>query len=445
MIRKDVREVRWLEGLRGISALFIVTSHIFTKLNPNLESPAPSAKASPDFVQLPIIRLLIAGRASLSFFFLLTGFVNSLSFLRETRAGNHSVALAGLARSSFRRIGRLVLPATAATTLSWALCQFGAYTLAKDGDVDWFRDMSPDPSPTIPWAICHLLKEVWRTWAKTANEYDKVQWNLLFLLKASMFVYLILLMTTYVTPRSRKLFLVLYWLYSWSSNDTLIGMNVASGMLLAELLTDATQSLSPTKTPQHYASLLSKGLPPLVLLIGLIVAGFPEKNPSWTKWSHVLDRIGLRIFFTNVELDRDWGSVGGGLILLGTLYTPFAKSALSHRWLVWMGKVSYSIFLIHTALIRSVLCWMLYNGVERSRTMDDDGVISKGRLRHRMGAGMVASLAVFFVLLYPVAWAWNRWVEAACGRVVAWVEERMFAEEFKEKGRGAAPLLSVAS
>ncbi|KAL8825292.1 MAG: hypothetical protein Q9191_004503 [Dirinaria sp. TL-2023a] len=225
----------------------------------------------------------------------------------------------------------------------------------------------------------------------------------------------------------------------------LIGMNVASGMLLAELLTDATHSAAPTNTTQQHPSLLSKSLPPLVLLFGLIVSGFPEKNPSWTKWSHVLDRLGLRIFFTNTELDRDWGSVGGGLILLGTLYTPFAKSALSHRWLVWMGKVSYSVFLIHTALIRSLLCWMLYNGMGRSRTMDDEGIISKGRLRHRMGAGMVVSLAAFFVLLYPLAWAWSRWVETACGRVVTWVEEMMFEEEFKDKGRGAAPLLSVAS
>ena len=77
--------------------------------------------------------------------------------------------------------------------------------------------------------------------------------------------------------------------------------------------------------------------------------------------------------------------------------------------------------------------------------MDDEGIISKGRLRHRMGAGMVASLAVFFVVLYPVAWAWWRWVEAACGRVIAWVEEKMFEEEFKDKGRAPAPLLSVAT
>ena len=221
-------------------------------------------------------------------------------------------------------------------------------------------------------------------------------------------------------------------------------MNVATGMFLAELLTDSTHSSSLTKSSKSCPSLLSKILPPLTLFFGLIVAGFPEKNPSWTVWSHVLDRIGLRIFFTNSELDRDWGSVGGGLILLGTLYTPSAKAVLGHKGLVWMGKVSYSVFLIHTALIRSLLCWMLYHGVEADRVVDEEGVISKGRLRHRMGAGMVVSLIVFFVLLYPAAWAWWRWVEAACGRAVAWLEERMFEEELRDKGRVPPPLLSAA-
>lgn len=74
-------------------------------------------------------------------------------------------------------------------------------------------------SKTIPRAIWDLFKQIWATWAITANEYDKVQWNLFFLLKASMFVYIVLLATTFVTTRARKLILFLYYLYSWSAGD----------------------------------------------------------------------------------------------------------------------------------------------------------------------------------------------------------------------------------
>lgn len=112
-----------------------------------------------------------------------------------------------------------MLPAAAATVVSWLLCQLGAYQLAKRGDVTWFRDIAPSMSETIPRAVWDLFTQIWATWAITANEYDKVQWNLFFLLKASMFVYIILLATTFVTSRARKMILFLYYLYSWTAGD----------------------------------------------------------------------------------------------------------------------------------------------------------------------------------------------------------------------------------
>ena len=186
---------------------------------PNLLSPAPSESRMPSLFQLPVFRLVIAGRATLSFFFILTGFVNSLSFHKHVRAGNPDAALSGLAKSSFRRIGRLVLPAAAATIVSWTLCQLGAYRLAQKGDVNWFRDISPSPSSSLPRALWDLAVNIFETWSGGDNEYDKVQWNLPFLLKASLMTYMALLMTAYITPRSRQYCLIAWYAFGWMSGD----------------------------------------------------------------------------------------------------------------------------------------------------------------------------------------------------------------------------------
>lgn len=69
------------QGVRGLSALFIVTYHFLARLDPNLAAPAPSENAAPRLLQLPILRIIVSGRANLAFFFLLTGTVNGLSFL----------------------------------------------------------------------------------------------------------------------------------------------------------------------------------------------------------------------------------------------------------------------------------------------------------------------------------------------------------------------------
>lgn len=113
----------------------------------------------------------------------------------------------------------MILPAAAATSVSWVLCHLGAYRLAKRGEISWFRDVSPTPKSSLTAAIWDLFYNLWTTWAKSSNEYDKVQWNLFFLLKASLTVYTILLMTAFVTPRGRKVCLIMYYIYGWMSND----------------------------------------------------------------------------------------------------------------------------------------------------------------------------------------------------------------------------------
>lgn len=75
------------------------------------------------------------------------------------------------------------------------------------------------PKPTLATASWDLIWNIWTTWAKSSNEYDKVQWNLFFLLKASLMVYMMLLMTTYTTTRARKICLFAYYMYGWMSGD----------------------------------------------------------------------------------------------------------------------------------------------------------------------------------------------------------------------------------
>lgn len=95
----------------------------------------------------------------------------------------------------------------------------GAYIFSKEGEVAWFRDFSPTPKRPLSHAIWDLVYNLWTTWAKSSNDYDKVQWNLFFLLKASLTVYTILLMTAYITSRARKLILFTYYMYGWMSRD----------------------------------------------------------------------------------------------------------------------------------------------------------------------------------------------------------------------------------
>lgn len=169
-------------------------------------------------MQLPILRLVGQGQAWVALFFILMGFVNALKPIKLARAGDVDTALSNLATSSFKRSFRLFLPATAATVLSWLICQFGAYETARKSDAYWLYTTSPAPSASWGTAVIDLLFAIRTTWSYNPdNPYDQPQWALLYLLQGSMFVFAALLVTLNLRPRYRvAMFIICYfWSFSW--------------------------------------------------------------------------------------------------------------------------------------------------------------------------------------------------------------------------------------
>ena len=169
------------------------------------------------WMQKPILRLVGQGHAWVACFIILSGFVNSLKAIKLVRQGNIDGALNNLAISSFRRSFRLFLPATAATILSWFICQFGAYETARQSDAYWLYITSPQPSYSWGTAIEDLIRAVRNTWLfNPENVYDQPQWALLYLLEGSMVCFMGVLATVNLTPRWRIATLTLCWFWSWN-------------------------------------------------------------------------------------------------------------------------------------------------------------------------------------------------------------------------------------
>ena len=209
---------RVVQGLRGIAAIFVVSSHVclcfWTFLIP------PSRRESSTYLfQRPFFRLVIQGNAWVAVFFVLLGFVNSLKTVQLARAGAVNDAFNSLASSIYRRAGRMVLPAAAVTVLSWVLCQLGAYRLAYQTNSFWLTETSPKPSASWFSALGDLTHELIRTWTEGANEYDQPQWTLLHLFKGSLYVILTLLATAKATPTFRVIMEVVLYLWCWKSLD----------------------------------------------------------------------------------------------------------------------------------------------------------------------------------------------------------------------------------
>lgn len=169
--------------------------------------------------QRPFFRLVIQGQAWVAMFFILLGFVNSLKPLQLARSGAIHEALASLSTGAFRRTGRLVFPAALVTVLTWLICQFGAFQLARRVDAFWLRSTAPKPSVSLVAAVEDLARQLAGTWLYGENSYDQPQWALLPLFRGSLYVFMTLLALINTTPQFRLCAEMLLYIWSWATLD----------------------------------------------------------------------------------------------------------------------------------------------------------------------------------------------------------------------------------
>ena len=107
---------------------------------------------------LPFFRIILhGGFLAVAIFFILSGYVCSMKPLKLALAGKPEEARRSISSSAFRRVVRLVVPATLATAISWVLANVGAYSMALSLDGS-LAAHSHEPSDSFLGAIYYLCQ-----------------------------------------------------------------------------------------------------------------------------------------------------------------------------------------------------------------------------------------------------------------------------------------------
>ncbi|KKZ66941.1 hypothetical protein EMCG_07369 [[Emmonsia] crescens] len=407
-------DTSWADGLRGIASIFVVSSHITLCFARGIVPPSKGQDGPSILFQRPFFRLIGQGNAFVSMFFVLLGFCNSLRAIQLSRAGYVSDALSTLSRSSFRRTCRLVIPATVVTIMSWLLCQLNFFYVAQRSDAFWLQKTTPKPSDSWGQAAVDLTRELISTWMDRGNQYDQPQWALPHLFRGSMFIFMVLLATVNTTPAFRITADVLLYLWSWISNDSIVLINVVAGVILAEL------SFSPKP---NTTSKLATILPYLIAILGLYLCSYPDQYAEQARWSRQLMELGMRIFPHDASLGRVWPSLGAQLLCLAIVRSPSMRRALSRPYLLWMGGLSYPIYLLHGTIIRTCLTWLTFGpSMLLGTTSDGSSDIDTPLIPEPNTVIIVVALPVFFTLLLAIANVWAVNVEPVFERLTGALE-----------------------
>ena len=208
----------------------------------------------------------------------------------------------------------------------------------------------------------------------------------------------------------------------------LVGFNIFCGILLAEVSLDADIQEWVARHP-YLRSIVSASL----IILGLFFCSYPESKPEWARWSNAMMEAGHWIFPKGVEYARYYPGLGANVLTVGIMFNTTAKSILSQRLFLFLGKLSWPVYLLHAPLIRTVLTWVLFGFSKRK----DNGVDDKG---HKLPPGwlpvagnMVIFIAVplFYVFLYRIANLWATYVDPIAGKITQSFEDAVFRDEAK--------------
>ena len=227
------------------------------------------------------------------------------------------------------------------------------------------------------------------------------------------------------------------------------GANLALGTLLAEL----SQHRPTQNFITAHQRVFSYIIAPALLLIGGYIGSYPQEHEDYKPWS-----AGLHHFLIDPAGD---GSRGSLIVPKGTdaqrrtsafmiqcaafalFMSPQLQRLLSHRFLLWLGKHSFAVYLVHGSILRTVGMWIAY-GISGEpftpATKNEDGSKKADPIwvRPKSDAHKVVSIIIFTGLTYLAAWAWMKWVDSACARFTQWLEDRVFDDDEEDNKNSLA-------
>ncbi|KAL5355384.1 acyltransferase family-domain-containing protein [Aspergillus floccosus] len=452
-VKGDPRKsVKWIDGLRGIASFLVVLTHLARAWDYDLFAPRDTEDATPRVLQWPILRIPWQGRIGVTIFAFLTGYVCALKPIKQSRAGDRYAAFTSVAKSAFRRPPRLILPATFAMIISWVMAQCGAFIVANRSDCWWCRYAAPDLEDSFWKEVLRLFKNFLSTWTTGYMAYDDHQWALLPLLLASMLVYILLCATMFVRFRYRLVIYLIMFLYfhqDAAKNTETFQMQAIYGMFLSDLSYEAAwrDFIDRHRWPRRIVA-------GFLAITGLLIAGYPGEHPEWATWSDIMYKAAQYIFPPEVNIGKRYTAVGVDLIIFAIYISPSTKEFLSSRLLLWLGKQSFAVYLVHGTLLRTVLCWMLYgiSGQPWEEIVDENGNpiydedgnrVLPPWLPIRPPWVVAISIPAWIALVYFCASLWTNYVDPFCARITQKIENWMFVDDEKDAAPPPLPMTSM--
>lgn len=323
-------KINYLDGLRGIAAINVMIMHFFIILVPAMiysdRMPSHLGNLEQIFSSTPL-GLIGAGNFSVCIFFVLSGYVLTQKYFRTK---DKKIIVSG----AVRRYIRLFVPVLAVTILSFLLASTGVFhyyietvTVSGNNNYDNYWTFTPD--------IVDAIKQaVWGSFFTGDDTYNPVLWTMTTEFYGSMLVFAMTLL--FGMKRNRWTFYLATSVFFFNSYyfAFIIGMGLADTF-------NSKKSVFKTD---------NKIILYIILFSGLLLGSYPVGTVT---------NDSLYGFLNNglFEIPKlTYHILGAGMIMYVLLNSRRLQQVFSSPVPVFLGKISYSLYLIHFLIISSFTC-----------------------------------------------------------------------------------------
>ena len=364
-----------LEGLRGIAAAIVVLYHLVLGFTQKGVGAVPQGHGPFDVV-IQFGLGMLNGGAAVAVFFVLSGFILSLPFSKDRSMWRVLVAM-------LKRWPRLAMLTTIACLFAWVLISASHDNYKAAAHVigtKWLATHGNSPIEGHQVSGFAALREgLYRVFLFGDVHFDSPLWTMRIELFGSFAIFL-------AAP-------VLFAIRSWAVRLGLIG--------LVMLCAGAT-------FPFTYIS---------DFLVGVVLAMLFAENrmPNFRNWqAAILGVVAIYLFSFTYEqkllihapikamLPKGdnahfiWDA-GAALIILLLLGNPFLRRIFSKTWAVWLGLLSFPIYLLHGPIMLSAGATS-FNGALGAMGKTNSALIAAG-----------ISIALTLLCAVPLVWVDKSW------------------------------------
>ncbi|MBJ9828675.1 acyltransferase [Citrobacter freundii] len=315
----------YLDGLRGILCMLVLIEHCINIYKPDirftdLDGVAGLIRRVINFTPLNVI---YNGDMAVYIFFVLSGFVLSLSF---NKTKNHEVILSGV----IKRYPRIMLPVAGSMIFMYVAMQLTDNFIGKAFDAQWSE---------------FLVQTLYRVPFTHTVLTNYPLWSMSYELFGSLLVFSLLAIFGKNKYRIIFYFLVMIYffvslnqahqdLYEYSTYYALF----VFGVIMCDITKCGSFRINPT-------------IRFIIFLIGLLLATTPLPRVGVGQYIGAYSYLSFFDHFTYMQVSITTGSIGSMLLFASIIDSRLAISLLSTRIVKFLGKISFPLYLNHATVI----------------------------------------------------------------------------------------------